>query len=60
MLIVFILILVAGGYAIMPLRNINGLVKEATVFLQKNKDHLNQSFPALMKYQGIPQLPQRS
>jgi hypothetical protein len=43
MLIVFILILVAGGYTIMPLRNINGLVKEATAFLQKNKDHLNQS-----------------
>lgn len=52
MLIVFILILVAGGYAIMTLRNINGLVKEATVFLQKNKDHLNQIIPSINEISG--------
>jgi uncharacterized coiled-coil protein SlyX len=52
MLIVFILILVAGGYAIMTLRNINGLVKEATVFLQKNKDHLNRIIPSINEISG--------
>jgi ABC-type transporter Mla subunit MlaD len=44
-LIVFALILVAGGYAIMTLRNINGLIKEVSVFLQKNKGHVNQIIP---------------
>jgi methyl-accepting chemotaxis protein len=52
MLIVFIMILVAGGYAIMTLRNINGLVKEATVLLQKNKDHLNRIIPSINEISG--------
>lgn len=43
--IVFVFIVVAGGYAIMTLRNINGLINEATVMLQKNKDHFNQIIP---------------
>jgi predicted PurR-regulated permease PerM len=43
--IAFLLVLVAGGYAIMTLRNINGLVKEATVLLQKNRDHFNRIIP---------------
>jgi methyl-accepting chemotaxis protein len=43
--IVFALIVVAGGYAIMTLRNINGFVKEATVLLQKNKEHVNHIIP---------------
>ena len=29
----------------MTLRNINGLIKEATAMLQRNKDHLNQIIP---------------
>ena len=43
--IVFALIVVAGGYAIVALRNINGLIKEATTMLQRNKDHFNQIIP---------------
>jgi predicted PurR-regulated permease PerM len=45
--VVFALIVVAGGYAIMTLRNINGLIKEATVLLQKNKEHVNQIIPTI-------------
>jgi predicted PurR-regulated permease PerM len=45
--IVFALIVVTGGYAIMTLRNINGLIKEATVLLQKNKEHFNQIIPTI-------------
>lgn len=43
--IAFLLVLVAGGYAIITLRNINGLVKEATALLQKNRDHFNRIIP---------------
>jgi predicted PurR-regulated permease PerM len=43
--IVLALIAVAGGYAIVALRNINGLIKEATTMLQRNKDHFNQIIP---------------
>jgi len=43
--IVFALIAVAGGYGIVTLRNINGLIKEATTMLQRNKDHFNQIIP---------------
>jgi len=45
--VVFALIVVAGGYAIMTLRNINGLIKEVTVLLQKNKEHVNQIIPTI-------------
>ena len=41
----FALIAVAGAYAIVTLRNINGLIKEATTMLQRNKEHLNQIIP---------------
>ena len=43
--IVFALIAAAGVYAIVTLRNINGLIKEATTMLQRNKDHFNQIIP---------------
>jgi len=43
--IIFALIAVAGAYAIMTLRNINGLIKEAATMLQRNKDHFNQIIP---------------
>jgi hypothetical protein len=32
-------------YAVVTLRNINGLIKEATAMLQRNKDHLNRIIP---------------
>jgi len=44
-IIVFALIAVAGAYAIVALRNINGLIKEATTMLQRNKDHFNRIIP---------------
>ena len=43
--IVFALIAVAVAYAIVTLRNINGLIREATSMLQRNKDHFNQIIP---------------
>ena len=43
--IVFVLIVVAGGYAIVTLKNINGLIKVASATLQRNLDHLNQIIP---------------
>ena len=43
--IVFALIVVAGGYAIVTLKNINGLIKMASATLQRNQDHLNQIIP---------------
>ena len=43
--IVFALIVVAVGYAIVTLKSINGLIKEATTMLQRNKDHFNQIIP---------------
>ena len=43
--IIFALLAVAGAYAIMTLRNINGLIKEAATMLQRNKDHFNQIIP---------------
>ena len=43
--IVFALIVVAGGYAIVTLKNINGLIKVASATLQRNQDHLNQIIP---------------
>jgi methyl-accepting chemotaxis protein len=43
--IVFVFIAVAGGYAIITLKNVNGLIKEAAGLLQKNKDQLNEIIP---------------
>jgi predicted PurR-regulated permease PerM len=45
--IVFSLIVVACGYAITTLRNINGLIKETTAMLKRNKDHFNQIIPTI-------------
>ncbi|MBF0235482.1 MAG: hypothetical protein HQK65_20975 [Desulfamplus sp.] len=36
--IIFILIAVAGGYAIVTLKNVNGFIKEVTGMLNQNKD----------------------
>lgn len=47
--IFFVLVVVAIGYAILALRNINGLVKEVTTVLQSNRDHFNQIIPNVNK-----------
>lgn len=39
---VFVLVLVVGGYAFVTLRNVNGFIKEAKTMLQINKDSFNQ------------------
>ena len=43
--IIFVLLVVAGGYAIVTLRNMNGLIKKATHMLQRNTDHFNRIVP---------------
>nr|WP_321397268.1 hypothetical protein [uncultured Desulfobacter sp.] len=43
--IIFVLITVAGGYAIVTLRNMNGFIKKATALIQKNTDHFNRIVP---------------
>ncbi len=48
-IIAFAFIAVAGGYAIVTLRNISALIKEAATVLQKNKDYLNQIIPNINK-----------
>ncbi len=48
-IIAFVFIAVAGGYAIMTLRNFSALIKEAATMLQKNKDHFNQIVPNINK-----------
>jgi len=45
--IIFVFIAVAGGYAIVTLRNVNGFIREATGLLQKNKDHVNRIIPSI-------------
>ncbi|MDO9507900.1 MAG: hypothetical protein Q7I97_00935 [Thermovirgaceae bacterium] len=39
---IFVLILVVGGYTFVTLRNVNGFIKEAKTMLQENKDNFNQ------------------
>ncbi len=43
--IVFVFFAVAGGYAVMILKNVSRFVKEAAGLLQKNKDQLNEIIP---------------
>ncbi len=43
--IIFTLITVAGGYAIVTLRNINGFYKKANILIQRNTDHFNRIIP---------------
>lgn len=43
--IIFILILMVGGYILVTLKNINGLLGEIKQTVQKNKDHINQIIP---------------
>ncbi len=39
---IFVLILVVGGYTFVTLRNVNGFIKEAKTLLQENKDNFNK------------------
>jgi methyl-accepting chemotaxis protein len=43
--IIFAFIAVAGGYAVVTLKNLNGFIKEAAGLLQRNKDQFNQIIP---------------
>jgi predicted PurR-regulated permease PerM len=43
--IIFILIAVAVGYAIVTLKNMNGFIKRANDLLQRNTDHFNRIIP---------------
>ncbi|MGM0654406.1 hypothetical protein [Desulfobacter latus] len=43
--IVFVLILMVGGYILVTLKNINALLREIKQIVQKNKDHINQIIP---------------
>jgi methyl-accepting chemotaxis protein len=43
--IIFILILLVGGYAFVALRNLNSLITEVKATFLKNKDSINQIIP---------------
>ena len=45
LLIVFLVVVVAGGYAIMTLRNVNAAVKDIGAILKENQEALNQAIP---------------
>ncbi len=43
--IIFVFIAVAGGYAVVTLKNLNGFIKEAAGLLQQNKKQFNEIIP---------------
>jgi methyl-accepting chemotaxis protein len=43
--IIFVLILMVGGYILVTLKKINSLVGEIKQTVQKNKEHINQIIP---------------
>jgi hypothetical protein len=45
LLIVFLVTVVAGGYAIMTFRNVNAAVKDIGAILKENKESLNRAVP---------------
>lgn len=45
LLILFLMLLVVGGYAIVTLRNVNAAVKESGILLKKNKEAFNLVIP---------------
>ena len=45
LLIVFLVVVVAGGYAIMTFRNVNAAVKDIGAILKENKEALKQAIP---------------
>lgn len=46
-LIVFLMVVVAGGYAIMTLRNVNATVKHIGAILKENQEALNRFIPSI-------------
>jgi hypothetical protein len=44
-LIIFVVLMVAGGYAIMTLRNVNAAVKDVGAILKGNREALDQLIP---------------
>jgi hypothetical protein len=45
LLIIFLVVVVACGYAIMTLRNVNAAVKDIGAILKENREVLNQAIP---------------
>ena len=45
--IIFVLILVVGGYAFVTLKNVNSLILSARASLKKNNDHIDRIIPQL-------------
>ena len=45
LLIIFLVVVVAGGYVIMTLRNVNAAVKDIGAILSANREALNQAIP---------------
>ena len=45
LLIIFLVVVVAGGYVIMTLRNVNAAVKDIGAILSANRETLNQAIP---------------
>ena len=45
LLIIFLVVVVAGGYVTITLRNVNAAVKDIGAILKKNKEALNQVIP---------------
>ena len=45
LLIIFLVVVAAGGYAIMTLRNVNAAVKDIGAILSANREALNQAIP---------------
>ncbi|MDY0221105.1 MAG: hypothetical protein RBR67_08205 [Desulfobacterium sp.] len=43
--IVFVLILMVGGYVMVTLKNVNALLGEIKQTVQKNKEHINKIIP---------------
>ena len=49
LLIIFLVVVVACGYAIMTLRNVNAAVKDIGAILKENREALNQAIPNIAK-----------
>ncbi len=45
LLIIFMVVVASGGYAIMTLRNVNAAVKDIGAILKANREALNQAIP---------------
>lgn len=45
LLIIFLVVLVAGGYAILTMRNVNAAVENIGVLLKENQEALNRAIP---------------